>query len=165
MSDFAIRTEKLTRRFGKVLAVQEVDLQVPEGSVYGYLGRNGAGKTTTIQMLMGLLLPNSGTISVMGCDPFKQDVAMKRVVSYVPERVHMPEWMTVRDLMAFGAGVHPHWDKALAEQLRRRLELPADRKLGQLSRGMQGKAALLTALASRPKLLILDDPTLGRMTR
>jgi ABC-2 type transport system ATP-binding protein len=69
--------------------------------------------------------------------------------------------MTVQGLMAFGAGVHPHWDTALAEELRKRLDLPADRKLGQLSRGMQGKAALLTALASRPKLLILDDPTMG----
>jgi ABC-2 type transport system ATP-binding protein len=161
MSEFAIRTEKLTRRFGRLEAVHEVDLRVPAGSVYGYLGRNGAGKTTTIQMLMGLLLPNSGAISVMGFDPFKQDVAMKRVVSYVPERVHMPEWMTVGDLLAFGAGVHPHWDKALAESLRCRLELPVDRKLGQLSRGMQGKAALLSALASRPRLLILDDPTMG----
>lgn len=161
MSDFAISTNGLTRRFGRVFAVQGVDLQVPTGSVYGYLGRNGAGKTTTIQMLMGLLLPTSGTVEVMGFDPFKQEVAMKRVVSYVPERVHLPEWMTVAGLMAFGSGVHPHWDKALAEELRTRLDLPADRKLGQLSRGMQGKAALLSALASRPRLLILDDPTMG----
>lgn len=161
MSDLAISTTNLCRRFGSVLAVQDVNLAVPEGSVYGYLGRNGAGKTTTIQMLMGLLLPDQGTISVMGFDPFRQDVPMKRVVSYVPERVQMPDWMTVAGLMNFGAGVHPHWDKALAEELRQRLDLPADRKLGQLSRGMQGKAALLAALAPRPKLLILDDPTMG----
>lgn len=161
MSDLAISTSGLTRRFGRVMAVQGVDLRVPAGSVYGYLGRNGAGKTTTIQMLMGLLLPTSGTVSVMGFDPFKQDVSMKRVVSYVPERVQIPDWMTVTDLTRFGAGVHPNWDRALAEQLRQRLDLPADRKLGQLSRGMQGKAALLAALASRPKLLILDDPTMG----
>lgn len=161
MSDLAISTSNLSRRFGRVLAVQDVDLQVPAGSVYGYLGRNGAGKTTTIQMLMGLLLPTTGTIDVMGFDPFKQDVAMKRVVSYVPERVHMPDWMTVKGLMDFGAGVHPNWDRALAEQLRLRLDLPADRRLGQLSRGMQGKAALMAALASKPKLLILDDPTMG----
>ena len=161
MSDFALSTTHLTRRFGRVLAVQDVNLQVPPGSVYGYLGRNGAGKTTTIQMLMGLLLPTSGAIEVMGLDPVKQDVAVKRLVSYVPERIHMPEWMSVHDLMSFGAGVHPQWDKSLAESLRRRLDLPADRKLGQLSRGMTGKAALMTALASRPKLLILDDPTMG----
>ncbi|MCE5240361.1 ABC transporter ATP-binding protein [bacterium] len=161
MSEAAISTANLCRRFGRVVAVDEVSLAVPEGSVYGYLGRNGAGKTTTIQMLMGLLLPDQGSIRVMGYDPFKQDVAMKRVVSYVPERVQMPDWMTVQGLMGFGAGVHPRWDRALAEQLRVRLELPADRKLGQLSRGMQGKAALMAALASRPKLLILDDPTMG----
>ncbi|MBU0611563.1 MAG: ABC transporter ATP-binding protein [Armatimonadetes bacterium] len=161
MTDLAIQTAGLTRRFGRVLAVDDVSLAVPAGSVYGYLGRNGAGKTTTIQMLMGLLLPASGTMSVMGYDPFRQGVAMKRIVSYVPERVHLPDWMTVRQLIGFGQGMHPHWDGALAEELRKRLDLPADRKIGQLSRGMQGKAALLSALASRPKLLILDDPTMG----
>jgi ABC-2 type transport system ATP-binding protein len=161
MSDFAIETRGLTHRFGRMVAVDGVDLQVPSGSVYGYLGRNGAGKTTTIQMLMGLLDPTAGSISVLGFDPLRQDVAMKRVVSYVPERVQMWDWMTVRDLMSFGAGVHPRWDKAYAEALRTRLELPGDRKLGQLSRGMQGKAALLAALASHPQLLILDDPTMG----
>jgi ABC-2 type transport system ATP-binding protein len=161
MNGFAIETNGLRRRFGKVMAVDGVSLRVPEGSVYGYLGRNGAGKTTTIQMLMGLLSPTAGTVSVMGMDPFRQDVAVKRVVSYVPERVGLPEWMTVRELMAFGAGVHPAWDEGLAEELRKRLELPAERKVSQLSRGMQGKAALLLALAPRPKLLILDDPTMG----
>ena len=151
MSDAAISTSNLCRRFGRVTAVQEVSLSVPRGSVYGYLGRNGAGKTTTIQMIMGMLLPDAGTVSVLGFDPVKQDVVMKRVVTYVPERVQMPEWMTVKGLMDFGAGVHPNWDRDLAEQLRVRLELPADRKLGQLYRGMLGKAALMGALASRPQ--------------
>ena len=161
MTDLAIQTTGLTRRFGRVLAVDDVSLAVPAGSVYGYLGRNGAGKTTTIQMLVGLLLPAAGTVSVMGYDPFRQDVAMKRIVSYVPERVHLPDWMTVQQLMGFGRGMHPHWDGVLAEELRKRLDLPADRQIGKLSRGMQGKAALLSALASRPNLLILDDPTMG----
>lgn len=161
MTDFAIETTGLTRRFGRTIAVRDVDLRVPMGSVYGYLGRNGAGKTTTIQMLMGLLSPTSGTLSVMGLDPFTQDVAMKRIVSYVPERIGLPDWMTINELIAFGAGVHPQWDNSLAEELRQRLDLPPDRKVSQLSRGMQGKAALLLALAPRPQLLILDDPTLG----
>ncbi len=160
-TDLAIETTGLTKRFGRLVAVDDVALQVPAGSVYGYLGRNGAGKTTTIQMLMGMLEPTAGTMSVLGFDPFTQDVPMKRVVSYVPERVHMWDWMTVADLMAFGAGVHPNWDAAYSENLRTRLDLPVDRKLGHLSRGMQGKAALLTALASHPKLLLLDDPTMG----
>jgi len=128
---------------------------------YGYLGRNGAGKTTTIQMLMGLLDATGGSVSVLGYDPWRQEAAMKREVSYVPERVRMWDWMTVRDLMGFGAGVHPRWDRAYAEELRVRLELPPNQKFSHLSRGMQGKAALLAALASHPRLLILDDPTMG----
>jgi len=161
MSDLAIETHGLVQRYGRITAVEGVELRVPLGSVYGYLGRNGAGKTTTIQMLMGLVEPAAGTMSVLGFDPLTDDVAMKRVVSYVPERVHVYDWMKVSDLMRFGEGIHPHWDVALAESLRRRLELPLDRRVEELSRGMQGKAALMAALASRPKLLILDDPTLG----
>jgi ABC-2 type transport system ATP-binding protein len=110
---------------------------------------------------MGLLEPSAGTSTVMGFDPLRQDVPMKRIVSYVPERVHIYDWMRIGDLMHFGAGIHPNWDKALAEELRLRFELPTDRRLGQMSRGMQGKAALLAALSSRPRLLILDDPTMG----
>jgi len=97
----------------------------------------------------------------MGFNPLRQGVPLKRIVSYVPERVHMYDWMKVSDLMWFGANIHPHWDKKLAEELRQRFDLPADRRLGQLSRGMLGKAALLAALSSKPRLLILDDPTMG----
>ena len=111
MPDLAIETHGLTRRFGRVLAVDQVDLAVPECSVYGYLGRNGAGKTTTIQMLMGLIEATAGGASVMGLDPLRQDVEMKRIVSYVPERVQMYDWMKVRELMWFGANIHPHWDQ------------------------------------------------------
>lgn len=129
MSEVAIRTTNPCRRSAHVVGVDEVSLAAPEGSVYGCLGRNGAGKTTTIQMPMGLLLPDQGSIRAMGYDAFKQDVAMKRVVSYVPERMQMPDGMTVQGLMSFGAGLHPHWDQALTERLRARLELPADRTL------------------------------------
>jgi ABC-2 type transport system ATP-binding protein len=161
MSEFAIATKGLTRRFGRMLAVDHIDLRVPIGSVYGYLGRNGAGKTTTIQMLMGLIEPTAGEMSVMDFDPLRQEVPMKRVVSYVPERVHLYDWMRIREVLWFGANIHPHWDAAFGEQLAARLDLPLDRKIGQLSRGMQGKVALVVALASHPKLLILDDPTSG----
>ncbi len=161
MSEFAIETSGLTRRFGRLVAVDNVSLRVPRGSVYGYLGRNGAGKTTTIQMLVGLIEPTAGDMLVLGLDPLRQDVAMKRLVSYVPERVQMYDWMKVRETMWFGANIHPNWDQQLAEQLRERLELPAERRIGQLSRGMQGKVALMMALSSHPRLLILDDPTSG----
>ena len=161
MPDLAIQTSGLTRRFGSVLAVDHVDLAVPQGSVYGYLGRNGAGKTTTIQMLMGLIEQSEGKMSVMGLDPLRRDVEMKRIVSYVPERVQMYDWMKVRELIWFGANIHPRWDDERAEELLDRFELPRDRKIGHLSRGMQGKLALTAALSSHPRLLILDDPTSG----
>lgn len=161
MTSLAIQTTDLTRRFGRVLAVDEVDLAVPEGSIYGYLGRNGAGKTTTIQMLMGLLLRTRGSLEVLGCDPLRDEVALKRQVSYVPERPVLDPQMTVAQLLHFGQSIHPKWDAKLAEDLRQRLELPADRPLGRVSRGMLGKAALLAALSSHPRLLVLDDPTMG----
>lgn len=161
MSDLAIETTDLTKRFRRLLAVDSVGLKVPVGSVYGFLGRNGAGKTTTIQMLMGMLEPTAGQMRVLGFDPLREDVAMKRVVGYVPERVQMYDWMTVREIVRFGAQVHPGWDAAAADALIERLELPLQQKVGALSRGMQGKLALALALAPQPKLLILDDPTMG----
>ena len=161
MSEMAIETRGLTRRFGRLTAVDEIELRVPVGSVYGFLGRNGAGKTTTIQMLMGLIEPSGGEMSVLGFDPLREDVAMKRVVSYVPERVQMYDWMRVREMAWFGANIHPNWDDALAGELIERFDLPLDRRVGALSRGMQGKLALALAMSSRPKLLILDDPTSG----
>lgn len=161
MSELAISAAGLTKRFGRVLAVDGIELSVPVGSVYGFLGRNGAGKTTTIQMLMGMLAPTAGQMRVMGFDPLREDVAMKRVVSYVPERVQMYDWMTVGEIVGFGENIHPHWQTSTAEGLIERFELPLDRKVGTLSRGMQGKLALALAMASHPKLLILDDPTMG----
>ncbi|MFO8081565.1 MAG: ABC transporter ATP-binding protein, partial [Armatimonadota bacterium] len=161
MSELAISTMDLTKRFKRVLAVDGIDLQVPAGSVYGFLGRNGAGKTTTIQMLMGMLQPSGGEMRVLGFDPLREDVAMKRVVSYVPERVQMYDWMTVREIVWFGASIHPRWDSDAADALIERFDLPLRQKVGALSRGMQGKLALALAMASHPRLLILDDPTMG----
>ncbi len=160
-SDLAVETTDLTKRFRRLVAVDAIDLEVPVGSVYGFLGRNGAGKTTTIQMLMGMLEPTAGEMRVLGFNPLRQDVPMKRVVSYVPERVQMYDWMTVRETVWFGANIHPRWDDAKADELIERFELPLRQKVGSLSRGMQGKLALALAMASHPRLLILDDPTSG----
>jgi len=159
--EFAIETTGLTKRFGRLVAVDGIDLKVPVGSVYGFLGRNGAGKTTTIQMLMGMLAPTAGGMRVLGFDPLREDVAMKRAVSYVPERVQMYDWMTVREIVWFAANIHPRWDGAASDALIERFELPLGQKVGALSRGMQGKLGLALAMASHPKLLILDDPTMG----
>ncbi|MFO7947034.1 MAG: ABC transporter ATP-binding protein [Armatimonadota bacterium] len=161
MTDLAIETTSLTKRFGRVVAVDDLELAVPRGSVYGYLGRNGAGKTTTIQMLMGFLEPTRGAATVLDFDPLRDEVPMKTVVSYVPEQVQMYDWMTVQRTMWFGANTHPRWDQKLADDLVKRFELPPDRRLGNLSRGMLGKVALTFALSSHPEVLILDDPTSG----
>ena len=162
MSDTdAIVIDGLSKRFGGKYAVNDLSLTVPRGSVYGFLGRNGAGKTTTIRILMGLLSPSAGTTRVLGFDPEPGPPEMYRRVSYVPEEPHIYEWMDKKWLFGFCDGTHPDWDNALAEELWQRFTLPDGTRFGDLSRGMKGKAMLVVALASRPELLILDDPTSG----
>jgi ABC-2 type transport system ATP-binding protein len=161
MAELAILTEGLTKRFGRKTAVNEVSLHVPRGSIYGFLGRNGAGKTTTIHLLMGLLEVTAGTMSVLGLDPRREGVAMKRRVTFVPETPALYPWMTVAQAVWFASQFYPTWNHSLAADLLRRFELPEDTKIKHLSRGMQGKTALTLALAPEPELLILDDPTSG----
>jgi len=161
MDNLAIKTEGLSKRFGKKMAVDDLNLEVCKGSVYGFLGRNGAGKTTAIKMLLGLLQSNSGKISVLNLDPLKKSTEIKRRVGYVAENQKMYDWMTIEEIMGFSGSFYPTWDKNLAEELLRKFELPRKEKLKNLSRGMYGKVALLLALSHNPELLILDDPTSG----
>ena len=161
MDNLAIKTEGLSKRFGKKMAVDDLNLEVCKGSVYGFLGRNGAGKTTAIKMLLGLLQSNSGKISVLNLDPLKKSTEIKRRVGYVAENQKMYDWMTIEEIMGFSGSFYPTWDTNLAEELLRKFELPRKEKLKNLSRGMYGKVALLLALSHNPELLILDDPTSG----
>jgi ABC-2 type transport system ATP-binding protein len=138
-----------------------VSLTVPEGAVYALLGPNGAGKTTLIQILIGLLRPRSGTATVLGT-PHKALRAENRSrIGYVAEGQRLPGWMKLRQLEAYLAPLYPGWDAGLAEELRRRFRLDPERRLGRLSRGEQMKAALLCALAPRPRLLLMDEPFTG----
>ena len=157
----AIEIRGLTMNYGPVVAVDGIDLAVAPGSVFGFLGQNGAGKTTTIRALMGLLAPTAGEVRVLGLDPRRDAVGICRRVGYMPERPEIYPWMTVAETFWFNAAFFPRWDAALAESLRRRLELPTDRRIRDLSRGTQAKVALAVALAPRPQMLILDDPTSG----
>ena len=156
-----IETEKLTRRFGKAQAVNELTLQVPEGAIYAFLGPNGAGKTTTILSLLNILHPTSGVARVMGVDTRRFGPAELAKIGYVSENQQLPEAMTVARFLAWCRPMYPTWDDAFAADLLRRFELPLDRKLKNLSRGMKMKAALLAAIAYRPRLLILDEPFSG----
>jgi len=158
---YAIETCALTKKFGRNEAVNDLTLQVPRGSVFAFLGRNGAGKTTTIRILLDLLNRNSGEAKVLGLDCVKDSLEIKKRVGYVAEAQKMYDWMKVDEIIWFCKGFYPDWDDAFAMELREKLELPGSTKVGDLSRGMQAKLALLLAMAYRPRLLILDEPTAG----
>ncbi len=156
-----IETRNLTRRFGRAEAVHELNLAVPAGSVFALLGPNGAGKTTTIKMLVNLLRPTAGEAQVLGVDSRKLGERELAQLGYVSENQQLPVWMTVRQFLDYCRPFYPTWDRELETTLLARFELPASRKLAQLSRGMLMKVALLSSLAYRPRLLILDEPFSG----
>lgn len=142
-------------------AVQSIDLEVRRGEIYGFLGVNGAGKTTTIRMLMGILKPDAGTIELLGESTSRINTRQKQSIGYVSQEQTFYPWMTGRALGRFVGGLYPTWDNDEFERLLAVLEVPANRKVSQLSGGMKVKLALALAIAPRPKLLILDEPTAG----
>lgn len=160
-AQYAIETVGLGKSYGKHLAVNDLTMNVPSGSVFAFLGRNGAGKTTTIRILLDLLDRTSGEARILGMDCVKDALEIKRRTGYVAEGQRMYDWMKIDEIIWFCKGFYPTWDDALAEELRNKLELPGWKKIGDMSRGMQAKLALLLAMAYRPELLILDEPTAG----
>ncbi|MBI4625207.1 MAG: ABC transporter ATP-binding protein [Verrucomicrobia bacterium] len=156
-----IETHNLTRRFGRTEAVHELNLAVPAGSVFALLGPNGAGKTTTLKMLMNLLTPTAGSATVLGIEARNLGEREFAQIGYVSENQQLPLWMTVRQLLDYCRPFYPTWDQNLERTLLAQFALPTDRKLSALSRGMLMKAALLSVLAYRPKLLVLDEPFSG----
>jgi ABC-2 type transport system ATP-binding protein len=159
--------EGLTKRFGRQTAVNGLSLSVPQGSIFGLLGENGAGKTTTIQMLLGLVKPNGGRLDVLGLDPTKRGLDVRRRVGYVPEVPVLYDWMTVTEIGWFAAGFHLDSEASTSgyqyryNELARGFDLPAKKKIKTLSKGMRAKVSLSLAMASDPALLILDEPTSG----
>jgi ABC-2 type transport system ATP-binding protein len=161
MSEPAIEIRGLTKKFGSLVAVNNLDLSIPTGSVFGFLGRNGAGKTTTIKMLLGLASPTSGSVNVLGMDPKKDGLSIKTQVGYVAESQSMYGWMKVKEIIRFTAGFYDDWDPGVASSFCEKFELNPSAKVKNLSKGQQMRLALTLALAPRPRLLILDDPTMG----
>jgi ABC-2 type transport system ATP-binding protein len=157
----AISATGLTKRYGGTLAVDRLDLAVPEGAVYALLGGNGAGKSTTIKMLCGLVPPDAGRAVVLGRDAWAAGASLRHEVGYVPERPKFYDWMTVSEIGWFTAGFHRpgYLDRYLA--LAARFELPPAAKLKSLSKGGYAKVGLALALAADPKVLMLDEPTSG----
>jgi ABC-2 type transport system ATP-binding protein len=160
MSD-VLRTTDLVKAYGSARVLNRLNLDVPEGSVYALVGPNGAGKTTTIKILMNILKPTAGRAEVLGTDSRKLAGRHFTDIGYVSENQEMPEWMTVKYLLAYLKPFYPAWDDARANELLRQLDLPGDRKIKHLSRGMRMKAALAASLAYRPKLIVLDEPFTG----
>jgi ABC-2 type transport system ATP-binding protein len=157
----AIQTHSLSRRYGRTEAVHDLTLTVPTGSVFALLGPNGAGKTTTIKVLMNLLAPTSGEARILGTDSRKLRERDRAQIGYVSENQQLPLWMTVRQLLDYCRPFYPTWDRDLEKTLLAKFALPPERKLKHLSRGMLMKASLLSSLAYRPKLLVLDEPFSG----
>lgn len=159
---FAVATQALSKRFGRDTALNGVDLQVPEGAVYVLVGPNGAGKTTTLRTLLDLVRADSGVAEVFGMNPRANGPAIRAQVGYVPERHDWGYgWMRVGRLLEHHATYFPTWDREYADQLARAFDLRLDRKFGKLSKGQARRVQLAMALAHRPRLLILDEPTDG----
>ena len=156
-----IETVELTRRFGKLDAVEGLNLQVNAGSLFAFVGPNGAGKTTTIKMLLNLLKPTSGKAIVLGTDSRRIGPRELARIGYVSENQELPDWMTVEELIAYVRPFYPTWDDALCGKLRRDLDLTSRLPVRAFSRGMRMKAALLVSLAYRPELVVLDEPFSG----
>jgi ABC-type multidrug transport system ATPase subunit len=156
-----IATEQLSRRFGRLEAVHDLTLHVPAGSIFGLIGPNGAGKTTTLKVLMNIIRPTAGRAEVLGVDSRRLGPPQFARIGYVSENQRLPTWMTVRELLAYCRPFYPTWDEALGARLLSLLDVPPDRPLRHLSRGMRMKAALVSSLAYRPTLLILDEPFSG----
>ncbi len=161
MDDMAIELHNVAKRFGSHRVLESVTLSVPRGQTFAFLGRNGAGKTTTIHMLLGLLNPDAGRIRVLGLDPAKQALEIRRRIGFMAEDQVMFGWMRVSELLGFMAPFYPTWDQQLAERYVRQFELPLKTRVKHLSKGQSVRLALLLALVHRPELVILDDPTLG----
>ena len=157
----AIQTFNLAKHFRRVDALQDLSLNVPEGAIYALVGPNGACKTTAIKILMNIIRATSGRANVLGLD--STQIAGKRLepIGYVSENQELPEWMTVELYLGYLRPFYPTWDRALENELVKQFDLPLDRKLKHLSRGMKMKAALASSLAYHPKLIVLDEPFTG----
>jgi len=161
MSESVIHVSELTRRFGAKTALDSVSLSMPRGAVYGLVGANGAGKTTLIKHLLGLLRAESGSVRVFGRDPVADPVAVLSRIGYLSEENDLPGWMRVDELIRYSRAFYPAWDDAYAETLQKTFALDPGAKIRSLSKGQKARAGLLVALAYRPELLVLDEPSSG----
>jgi ABC-2 type transport system ATP-binding protein len=156
-----VHCQDLSKSFSGVRAVDHLNLEIPAGAIYGLVGPNGAGKTTAIKTMMNIIQPDAGSAAILGCDSRLLGPKQFARIGYVSENQQMPDWMTIDYLMGYLKPFYPAWDDARADELLRHFDLPRNRKLKHLSRGMWMKASLASSLAYRPALLVLDEPFSG----
>lgn len=156
-----IDIENVQKHYGKLHVLQDLHLQVPEGAAFALVGTNGAGKTTTMRMLVNILRPDSGNASILGKATNALSHRDFEDIGYVSESQKLPEKLTIEQFFNYLRPCYAKWDKGFEKTLRKNLDLPPERKLGQLSHGMRMKTVLIAALSFRPKLLILDEPLSG----
>jgi ABC-2 type transport system ATP-binding protein len=157
----AIRTDRLTKYYGRRKVVDGLDLRVPRGSVYGLLGRNGAGKSTTLKMLTGMVRPDSGRAELLGVGVETLSPRTRARIAYLAEGHPLYTSMTVREAVAFTTSFYPGADSTLVWRILEHFDLSPKAKVGRLSKGQRAQVSLALAIAPDPELLILDDPTLG----
>lgn len=160
-ADAVIAITELTRRFGDKMALDGVSLYVPRGCVFGLVGENGAGKTTLIKHILGLLKAEGGAVRVFGRDPVQDSVGVLSRIGYLSENRDLPTWMRVDQLLRYTRAFYPAWDPNYAEELREQFGLDPAARVKNLSQGQRAKAGLLVALAFRPEMLLLDEPSTG----
>jgi len=161
MSEPVIKIEGLRFSYGSKEVLRGVDLEVSAGSIFGFLGPNGSGKTTTIKVLLGLLKPGAGVCRIAGLDSQKDVMTVRRSVGYMAEDQQMFGWMRVEQIVRWVGSFYPGWDEKFVQELLDFLGLPRKSRVKSLSKGQNSRLALLLALGHRPKVVILDDPTLG----
>jgi ABC-2 type transport system ATP-binding protein len=161
MEPTVVDVSDLSRTFAEKKALDGVSFRATAGQVYGLVGSNGAGKTTLIRHLLGLLRATSGSVRVFGLDPVRDPVGVLGRVGYLSEERELPDWMSIEELLRYTQAYHPTWDAAYARELLETFALDPAKKVKNLSKGMRAQAGLIAAVAHRPQLLILDEPSSG----
>jgi ABC-2 type transport system ATP-binding protein len=161
MRENVVEVQGLTRRFGAKTALDNVSLGVRPGIVFGLVGENGAGKTTFIKHLLGLLRAKTGSVRVFGLDPIQDPVRVLGRIGYLSEDRDLPDWMRIHELLSYTQAFFPKWDETYARELLETFALDPRQKIKTLSRGQRAQTGLLVALAHRPDLLLLDEPSSG----
>jgi ABC-2 type transport system ATP-binding protein len=161
MGESVIQARSVRVRFGKQVVLDGLDLDVPCGSVTALVGRNGAGKSTLLRVLVGALVPDGGSASVLGVNPSRDGARVRALVGYVPDRIDVPSWMRGRDWLEFVARFYPTWSASEERRWTELLELDATTRVDAMSKGARTKLALVAALAHAPQVLLLDEPFSG----